>query len=147
MWNSFFKHKGSQFSQPHLLDSPFFPHYLLCHFQGPPDTRSTYTKVHISEVHIGKYVNVCFGVFCPVALVHLFVLQLISHCFKDQSFIINLEGKMSPSLFLFFKIFLITLGPLFFHMYFRISLSNLVKSPVKSGIRRAINLQINLGKN
>ena len=41
---------------------------------------------------------------------------------------------------------MITFGPLFFHMCFRISLSNLVQNPVKSGIRMAINLQINLGE-
>jgi len=133
MWNKLLNIE-SQFSQLHLLDSPFFPHYLLCHFQGPPDPRNKYTEFPTCECLFCDFLSYCIS---------LFVLQLISHCFKDPSSIRNLDiwkDKMSPSLFLFFKIFLITFGTLFFHMYFRISLSNLVQNPVKSEIRMAINL-------
>lgn len=106
----FFTHKDSQFSQPYLLAIPFFSHCLLCRFQGHPGTRSTHTS--------SLYVYVCFGVFHPDP----FILKLIWHCFKDQSKLYNkscyLGGKDSPSVFLFFKIVLITLGPLALYLNF-----------------------------
>ena len=111
---------------------------------GTPDPRNKYTEFPTCECLFCDFLSYCIS---------LFVLQLISHCFKDQSSIINLDiwkDKMSPSLFLFFKIFLITFGLLFFHRHMIKILQNLLhqRKKKKAGIinKSTLNLDTSFGE-
>lgn len=118
---------GIQLLQYHLLKTVF---YALNYFRTFVENQLTILVISVSEL-------------CSVPSICMSVLISVLHCLDYCSFIISLIQVMQVLyLVLFFKIVLVFLGPLPFHMNFKISLSPFCKRLVMIFIGITLNLYI-----
>lgn len=113
-------------------------------------TPLNFFSTFVENLLLWKYGSVSGLLYC-VLLIYLSILLSITFHFNYHSFIKSLEIRQikSSNLIHFFSskiVLLCQLGPLLFHIYFRISLSIFTKIPLGILIGFALSLQITLGR-
>lgn len=79
--------------------------------------------------------------------IHLLVISVpISHCFNHCIIVLQFGSASSAHISFFFRKVLDTLSPLFFHLYFWISLSSTTMKTIGTSYWNCINLLTNLLK-